>query len=369
MEQAMQVLLQATRELTDAQKQMTRRMDQLERHRGPGSSGSPKFRTLMDREDIEDYLTQFERLMTFNDIPEEEWVRQLAPMLSGRAAAAYNTIEPGAPYFDLKQAILGRYEVTPNASRVKLRRMQFKLNDDIAEYAAKVDTLVRRWLIPPLHPDMGDDERLEEVERQVRREVAMEHIQRGLPRDVQARIDARGPKDVNELVQCIQEYQLRSEAGPERMTTATSRPKTVGGRSSSPQKAEPKPKIQPEEKKEVTCYKCGRKGHYARDCMARSFGNKLQLSARLIRQGAVNGIRTDRIQVDSGSSLTSVHRKFVTDAQLTGRQVTLRNTEGPHTYPTAVVTIDLDGQSYKREVAVSSQLPEDVLLGTDVPIL
>ena len=78
MEQAMQALLQATRELTDAQKQMTRRMDH-----GPGSQSSPKFRTLMDGDNIEDYLTQFERLMVFNDVSEEEWVCQLVPVLSG----------------------------------------------------------------------------------------------------------------------------------------------------------------------------------------------------------------------------------------------------------------------------------------------
>lgn len=46
----------------------------------------------------------------------------------------------------------------------------------------------------------------------------------------------------------------------------------------------------------------------------------------------------------------------------------MRNTEGSHTYPTAMVQIQLDGQDYEREVAVASQLPEDVLLGTDVPL-
>ena len=81
-------------------------------------------------------------------------------------------------------------------------------------------------------------------------------------------------------------------------------------------------------------------------------------------------METDRIQVhvDMGGTLTSVHRKFVVEAQMTGCTVTMRNTEGQQRYPTAVVQIQLDGQAYTREVAVASRLPEDVLLGTDVPL-
>ena len=77
---------------------------------------TPKFRVMGAQEDVEDYLLLFERHMVLNDIPEEEWTRQLAPVLTGRAGAAYNDVEPRAPYPTLKQAILRRYEITPEAS-------------------------------------------------------------------------------------------------------------------------------------------------------------------------------------------------------------------------------------------------------------
>ena len=44
----------------------------------------------------------------------------------------------------------------------------------------------------------------------------------------------------------------------------------------------------------------------------------------------------------------------------------MRNITGTHLYPTAVVTIELDGQHYEQEVAVSNQSAEDALLGVDV---
>ena len=46
----------------------------------------------------------------------------------------------------------------------------------------------------------------------------------------------------------------------------------------------------------------------------------------------------------------------------------MRNTTGTQYYPTAEVTIELDGRCYQREVAVSEQLSEDALLGMDVPL-
>ena len=84
--------------------------------------------------------------------------------------------------------------------------MRFKIDNDIAEHVSRVDALVKRWLIPISNPDLTDKERLEELEMQVRREIVMEQVQTGLPRDLQARIDARGPCTVGELKQCIQEY-------------------------------------------------------------------------------------------------------------------------------------------------------------------
>ena len=79
-------------------------------------------------------------------------------------------------------------------------------------------------------------------------------------------------------------------------------------------------------------------------------------------------METDRIKVDMSSTLTSVHRKFVVEAQTTGHTVMMRNTEEQQRYPIAVMQIQMDGQVYTRELAVASRLPEDVLLGTDVPL-
>ena len=79
---------------------------------------------------------------------------------------------------------------------------------------------------------------------------------------------------------------------------------------------------------------------------------------------------TKFIQLDTGSSKTSVHSKFVAEAMKTGETVELWSANGQTArYPVARVTIKLDGEEYVLEVAVASDLPEDVLLGVDAPLM
>ena len=66
----------------------------------------------------------------------------------------------------------------------------------------------------------------------------------------------------------------------------------------------------------------------------------------------------------------SAHSKFVSEAIETGGFIALWSANGQKSkYPVARVKIVLDGEEYNREVAVAADLPEDVLLGVDVPLV
>ena len=59
----------------------------------------------------------------------------------------------------------------------------------------------------------------------------------------------------------------------------------------------------------------------------------------MVRQGKINGCKADQINLDTGSTLTMVYKRFVPVAVNTGKRVFMRNTTGMQSYPMAVVTI------------------------------
>ena len=298
----------------------------------------------------------------------EEWVRQLGPNLTGRAGMVYAEMDPYVPYHVLKPAILRRYEINPRASRMKLRQMRFCLEDDATAHASKVLTLIRRWLILPLQLDETDEERLRAMEQQVLCEVAMEQIQTGLPAPLRARIDARGPADVEELVQCIQEYQLERKGENLRRTTTPVHPKTEGGKA-GPTARDKAVKRTPE-KKEITCYQCRKPGHIAQECSEEVFtleetAEEDQSHKRL---GTLNRGPVMEMWLDTGCSRTTVRKDLVPPSALKPGRRLARVANGELlSCGLADVELEIGGQQYNVEAAVAERLPVPVLLGRDPP--
>ena len=72
-----------------------------------------KFSKFTETDNIEAYLTTFERTMNAFKVPQEQWVYKLAPQLTGKAQQAFAAMEmTGAGnYDDVKAAILLRYNI------------------------------------------------------------------------------------------------------------------------------------------------------------------------------------------------------------------------------------------------------------------
>ena len=79
-----------------------------------------KVAKLTEDDDIEAYLTTFERLMKAYEIREERWAFKLASQLVGKAQQAYAAMNP-EDAAQLKKAILRRYDINEESYRQRFR--------------------------------------------------------------------------------------------------------------------------------------------------------------------------------------------------------------------------------------------------------
>ena len=99
-------------------------------------------------EDVEAYLTAFERVMTVYSIDRLRWAIKLAPQLSGRALQAYAALnaDMAGNYQEVNKAILHRYDIGDETYRQRFRTARRKDNEAYVELATRLLDLAKKWL-------------------------------------------------------------------------------------------------------------------------------------------------------------------------------------------------------------------------------
>ena len=367
-------LADAMVQLMESQQQVLRATAGQQAAREPRENLAP----LTDNEDVDAFLSTFERTMVIRHVDEDEWTERLIPVLTGKARVVYNELEADVDYFTLKEALLERFGVTPGASQLKFRQSKFNVKADVSEHLAKMSVLVKRWLVPPPTPQMGDQELLAAREQRVVNELVLEQFCHGLPSKMLRYIDARGPKTVDQLRTVVQEYQLQIGSNIEQRPPAFPRPKTEGRRqgqnnqtnSRSPTRVRSS-KYPSDERRMVTCYKYRKQGHYARDCTEEEsyiLGEIDYKDQAHKRRGTVNGGPTVEMWLDTGCTRTTVQKDLIPKAMLKAGEKRARVANGEElSYRLADVVISIEGRDYPIEAAVADALPVPVLLGRDMP--
>ncbi len=149
-----------------------------------------KLTKLTERDDIEAYLTTFERLMTTYEIKQDKWSFKLAPQLIGKAQQAYAalTTEEAADYEKLKKAILIRYDINEESYRKQFRTAKKAAN---RELKARLDNLAAKWRA---------------TAADVRDKVVMEQLIDTLPLAVKIFVKERHPENSEEAAKYADDY-------------------------------------------------------------------------------------------------------------------------------------------------------------------
>ena len=349
----------------------------------------PKLTKLTEQDDIEAYITVFERTMTAYGVDKSRWSYMLAPQLTGKAQRAFAAMEAerSGDYDAVKDAILRRYDINEEAYRQRLRASAKKGEETYRELATRTMELTQKWTKEC------------KTKQDVLEMIATEQLLNTVSEEVRVWVRERKPKTTAEAGQLAEDYVQARKGGtrttPNRGANRGQEPidrrrchtcHVVGHLARDCPKGDKnggKPAVtSPSQRqgKEVECYNCHQKGHIATRCPAavlycgvekRAHGRGLGVrpKSEVYRSGRVEGQSVEKVLLDTGCSRTMVRQDLVPQCKiLEGDAVTVRCAHGDTVlYPLAEVELEVDGLSIHVEAAVSESLPVAVLLGTDVP--
>ncbi|RXN17966.1 zinc finger with KRAB and SCAN domains 3-like protein [Labeo rohita] len=341
--------------------------------REPMQRTEPKMPIFQQGEDIENYLRRFERLARTWRWPEEEWSYRLVPLLTGQALEAYLAMdeEQAEVYEDLKEALLEKFNISPETYRQRFRSPTVPAGESPTETYHRLKNLYQRWVRPREHS-----------KEEIGEAIILEQLLRVLPYDARTWVREHEPTSGLAAAKLAQQYlnahrgglrtqpskgTVRTHVGAERgraeLSEHAQSPKSTGG-------------------KDLICFYCQQPGHKAAVCPVRKA--KLTGYCYVPREGdlelgsvweslttcdvTVNGHSLQAL-LDTGCSMSMLKSCYVTNVDYLNTASVQCVHGDVKRYPRAEVLVEVQDQMYLLNVAIVDSLPTDMILGQDLPVL
>ncbi|XP_076844741.1 uncharacterized protein LOC143489530 [Brachyhypopomus gauderio] len=360
---------------------------------------TPRMPMLKDTDDIEHFMTTFERMAQVAKWPIGSWAIHLVPLLDGKARAAYVAMDADdtGDYSKIKQAILQKYEINKETYRQRFRDCTVQDDETPRELFTRLKSLYEKWMMPN-----------EKTKGEIGETIILEQYLSMVSPELRRWIVERSPSSAEEAVEMAEAFAAARLADGEfklgnpnkqRYRVEPGRPEGMarGGPNGQNSKAAAQrhrrdTNRKPERDRNAIvnradrvfkCFNCNQLGHKINVCPL------LQSSARLCysprREHSFKPVadtkeslvdvkinnKTVKALIDTGASQTLVSAKCVPNLHVKQElKLRVKCIHGEEqTYPTAAVDIEINGQMYRLNVGILDQIPYTVVLGRDLPIL
>ncbi|XP_068105623.1 uncharacterized protein [Hyperolius riggenbachi] len=370
----------------------------------PPVSAKFKFANIEKDIDIDLFLRSFEKACRQYRLFQDQWARHLTPLLRYKALDAFAELpaEKDNDYAAIKDAIITKYQLTPEAYRKKFRAWQKKSSDSYRDVASSLLTTLRQWTLGLTKGSYGVLEDL----------IVLEQFLNICPADVRQFVLERKPASATVAADLAETFATTRVSDARRTASSSWRggqsntladsPAPVSRPPQRPPSAAAAPR--PAAPGEVTCHYCRQPGHMKFDCPERrqtppAPGSSASPAPHpqqrqpasepqpgssdfvLFARGKEIRDRTDQQQLvrvngklvtgfrDTGADITLVHSHLVPKESISSSlSLALTGVEGT-LFHIAQATVKLDwgvGGIQERVVGVMKDLPVPVLLGTDL---
>jgi len=157
----------------------------------------PPLPKLQDSDDVEHFLTTFERLAEVYRWPREDWAIHLIPLLTGKARSAFVAMAPAftSDYDKVKEVILKKYEINPETYRLRFRSLSTDTEESPTELYIRLKDLFSKWV----QLDVSSKTEIMET-------LVLEQYMRVLYPEVRIWVKERNPSTAGEAADLVESY-------------------------------------------------------------------------------------------------------------------------------------------------------------------
>ena len=230
-----------------AQLQSTRSQQEHSTGANRHSASLPKIQSFEDgKDDLHSYLQRFERYANNCGWPMEEWALSLSALLTGKALDVYSRLDEDAAndYNILRESLLKRYDLNELGYLKKFRTNRPEDGETPQQYIWRLKSYFKRWI------ELSGTEETYDTLFDL---MLQEQYVSASPRNLRVFLRERKAKSLHELASLSEDYLNANEITLSKLCNQEEK-KNIA-RSYAHASA-----------KEVTCYKCNRRGHFAFEC-------------------------------------------------------------------------------------------------------